>query len=132
VNLRLFRLAVWTPEEPLLDAEEVAWVQVHLADGGGIGIYPGHAPLVAETATAPLRYADPAGEHALDLEAGILQVDAEGVMIFTSGTSQPCEGGKPSQGLEEAHFDRLAQALVATMRAQPDGMADLGLEAGEE
>lgn len=130
--VRLFRLVVLTPEEPLLDAEEVAWVQAHLADGGGIGIYPGHAPLVAETVTAPLRYADPAGEHALDLEAGILQVDAEGVMVFTSGTSQPCEGGQPSQGLEEARFDRLAQALVATMRAQPDGMADLGLEAGEE
>ena len=132
MNLRLFRLAVLTPEEPLLDTEDVAWVQAHLADGGGIGIYPGHAPLVAETVTAPLRYADPAGEHALDLEAGILQVDAEGVTIFTSGTSQPCEGCPPSQGSEEARFDRLAQALVATMRAQPDGMADLGLEAGEE
>lgn len=132
MNLRLFRLAVLTPEEPLLDAEQVAWVQAHLADGGGIGIYPGHAPLVAETVTAPLRYADPAGEHALDLEAGILQADAEGVTIFTSGTAQPCEGGQPSQGLEEVRFDRLAQALVATMRAQPDGMADLGLEASEE
>ena len=126
------RLSVLTPSETVLDVEEVAWVQAHLADGGGIGIYPGHAPLVAETVTAPLRYADPAGEHALDLEAGILQVDAEGVTIFTSGTSQPCEGGQPSQGLEETRFDRLAQALVATMRAQPDGMADLGLEAGEE
>jgi F0F1-type ATP synthase epsilon subunit len=130
--VRLFRLVVLTPEEPLLDAGEVAWVQAHLADGGGIGIYPGHAPLVAETVTAPLRYADPAGEHALDLEAGILQVDAEGVTIFTSGPAQTSKVSETLEVSEEARFDRLAQALVATMRAQPDGMADLGLEAGEE
>jgi F0F1-type ATP synthase epsilon subunit len=130
--VRLFRLVVLTPEEPLLDAGEVAWVQAHLADGGGIGIYPGHAPLVAETVTAPLRYADPAGEHALDLEAGILQVDAEGVTIFTSGPAQTSKASETLEVSEEARFDRLAQALVATMRAQPDGIADLRLEAGEE
>ena len=49
---------VLTPIKTLLDVEGVAWVQVRLADGGGIGIYPGHAPLLAETVTAPLRYAN--------------------------------------------------------------------------
>ena len=77
------RLTVLTPAETLLDVAEVAWVQVQLSDGGGIGIYPGHAPLLAETITAPLRYADGLGEHVLDLEAGILQVERGGVTIFT-------------------------------------------------
>ena len=79
---------VLTPIKTLLDVEGVAWVQVRLADGGGIGIYPGHAPLLAETVTAPLRYANGSGEHTLDLEAGILQVDGEGVTVFTSGPAQ--------------------------------------------
>ena len=130
-------LTVLTPAETVLDAQQVAWVQARLADGGGIGIYPGHAPLVAETVTAPLRYADPSGEHALDLEAGILLVDADGVAIFTSGQAQTAEGDHP-EWLEtpatsgETHFDRLAQALLATMRAAPAGMADLGLDVNGE
>jgi F0F1-type ATP synthase epsilon subunit len=88
---RRFRLMVLTPAQTLLDVEEAAWVQTRLADGGGIGIYPGHAPLIAETVTAPLRYADPSGEHVLDLEAGILQVDHTGVTILTSGPAQTFE-----------------------------------------
>jgi F0F1-type ATP synthase epsilon subunit len=129
---RPLRLTVLTPAEALLDLGEAAWVQVHLADGGPIGIYPGHAPLLAETVGAPLRYADPSGEHALDLEAGILQVDADGVTIFTSGSRQAREGSPPphDSGSEsgsvsgEMRFDRLAQALLTAIRAQPEDILD--------
>ncbi len=121
---RPLHLTVLTPAETLLDVEEVAWVQARLADGGPISIYPGHAPLLAETVTAPLRYADGSGEHTLDLEAGILHVDHDGVMIFTSGLAQPCEGPQPSQGSDEERFDRLARALLTTLQAQPGGALD--------
>ena len=121
---KTLRLTVLTPAETLLDLGEAAWVQVRLADGGPIGIYPGHAPLLAETVAAPLRYADPSGEHALDLEAGILQVDGDGVTIFTSGSGQAREGSQPPQDSEsvsaEMRFDRLAQALLTAIRAQPE------------
>ena len=125
---RPLRLTVLTPAETLLDLGEAAWVQVRLADGGGIGIYPGHAPLLAETVAAPLRYADPSGEHALDLEAGILQVDGDGVTIFTSGSLQAREGLQPPHDpasgsvpvSREMRFDRLAQALLTIIRAQPE------------
>lgn len=125
----LLRLTVLTPAETLLDVEGVAWAQVRLADGGGIGIYPGHAPLLAETVTASLRYADQSGEHVLDLEAGILQVDRGGVTVLTSGVSQTSEDfdelgravSQPSEILAEvsagAHFDRLARELLATVQA---------------
>ena len=83
----LLRLAVLTPGETLLDARGVAWVKARLTDGGGIGIWPLHAPLVGETVSGRMRYADEAGEHWLDLEAGILQVDGDGVTILTSGTT---------------------------------------------
>jgi len=107
---------VLTPAKALLEVEEVTWVQARLADGGGIGIYPGHAPLLAETVTAPLRYADGSGEHALDLEAGILQVDRDGVTIFTS---EPVQTSEVSETLE----------VSAAMQAQPGVVLDAS---GEE
>jgi F-type H+-transporting ATPase subunit epsilon len=94
------RLTVLTPAETLLDVEGVAWVQAHLADRGGIGIYPGHAPLLAETVAASLRYADPSGEHALDLDAGILRVEGDSVTILTSGIRHPERSAAKSKGLQ--------------------------------
>ena len=124
--MKPLRLMVLTPAETLLDVAEVAWVQVQLSDGGGIGIYPGHAPLLAETVTAPLRYADELGEHALDLKAGILQVEGDGVTILTSGLAQTFEDFELSRAALEtlevsdgARFDRLARALLTTLQAQP-------------
>jgi len=129
-------LTVLTPAKTLLDVEEVAWVQAHLADGGGIGIYPGHAPLLAETVTAPLRYADRSGEHALHLEAGILQVNRDGVTIFTSGPAQTCEIPETLQVSESTRFDQLARTLLTAMQAQPGEMPGLseagGLDTGDE
>lgn len=83
--IKPLRLTVITPAETLLEAEGVRWVHVQLVDGSGISIWPGHAPLLGETVSAPLRYADDQGEHALDLAAGILQVDRSGVTVFTTG-----------------------------------------------
>jgi F-type H+-transporting ATPase subunit epsilon len=133
-----FRLTVLTPAQALIDVEEAQWVQARLADGGGIGIYPGHAPLIAETVTAPLRYADPTGEHTLELESGILQVQSDGVTIFTSGLSQPPEDSQPSEDDQDSdasdmrNFDRLAQELLAATRADPSIRSDLGLEMDDE
>jgi F-type H+-transporting ATPase subunit epsilon len=136
--IKPLRLMVLTPAQTLLDVAEVAWVQVQLSDGGGIGIYPGHAPLLAETVTAPLRYADELGEHALDLEAGILQVERDGVTIFTSGLAQTSEVFETSDVSEGARFERLAQALLTTLQAQPEeasvlsGVEGLDGDDGEE
>ena len=82
---RSLRLMVLTPEQTLAEVEGVHWVQARLADGGGIGIWPRHAPLVAETICAPLRYADDAGEHSLLVDAGILHTDGSEVVILTTG-----------------------------------------------
>lgn len=119
------RLAVLTPMGTLLDADEVAWVQARLADGGTIGIYPGHAPLLAETVAAVLRYADPAGEHALELEAGVLHVDGGGVTVLIGGLAQ---SGEAVQADESARFDRLARELLTTLEAHADGVLDVSDE----
>jgi F-type H+-transporting ATPase subunit epsilon len=117
------RLTVLTPAEKLLDAEGVAWVQARLADGGGIGIYPGHAPLLAEMVSAPLRYADESGEHTLDVEAGVLEIGRDSVTILTGGLAGTSDDSSQARqdklrAAEEARFDRLAQALLVALRAQ--------------
>lgn len=117
----LLCLRVWTPGETILETEDVRWVQAQLADGGGIGIRPGHAPLLAETVTAPLRYADGEGEHILDLEAGILQIELGSVTVYTSGRAR---GARSQEAPEGAHFDRLARALLAALKAQPERVLD--------
>jgi F0F1-type ATP synthase epsilon subunit len=103
-----------TPAQMLLEAKGVTWMQAHLADGGPIGIYPGHAPLLAETVAAPLRYADASGEHAIDLDAGILQVSSVDVTVF-AGKAKPYKGAE-----SDKHFDQLARELMITLDAQPD------------
>ena len=117
-------LKVLTPGGTLLDLAQVAWVQVQLADGGGIGIWPGHGPLLAETRTAPLRYADQAGEHVQELEAGILEISPDGVTVFTGGPAHG-EGLEPpsERGEEVARFDRLAQDLFASLEVHAEGTA---------
>ncbi|MBU0495008.1 MAG: hypothetical protein KKA73_00045 [Chloroflexi bacterium] len=114
----LWRLQVLTPGKTLLDVAGVRWVQAQLADGGGIGIRPGHAPLLAETVAAPLRYADDAGEHELALAAGILQIERGHVTIFTSGLAQTAKVSG------DVRFDRLARALLTTLRARPQEVPD--------
>jgi F0F1-type ATP synthase epsilon subunit len=118
-----FRLLVLTPVQTLIEATGVAWAQVQLADGGAIGIYPGHAPLLAETVDGPLRYADESGEHSLDLLAGILSTNLEGATVLTGGVLEAGsavkweaegapEDSKVREGAEEVRSERLIQALL--------------------
>lgn len=122
--MKPLHLLVVTPAETLLDAAEVDSVHVQLADGCGIGIYPGHAPLLAETVTAPLRYTSGPAEHTLDLQAGILEIDAGNVTILTSGEAQTAKFPETAEAAQEVRFDRLAQTLLAMVEAQPDEGSD--------
>lgn len=111
------RLTVLTPAEMIWQAELVRWIQVQLADGGGLGIWPGHAPLLAETVTAPLRYADDAGEQAINLAAGILQIAAGEVTIFTSGFVE-ADTAKERSGAERSVVQGYGR-LIRTLLAKP-------------
>jgi F0F1-type ATP synthase epsilon subunit len=110
-------LKVWAPSETLLEAHGVSSVRAQLADGGSIGIRPGHTPLLAVTVSAPLRYIDQAGEHSLELEGGLLRVESGGVVIFTSGLARHsaeagASTGEPPESADDEHFGRLARALL--------------------
>jgi F0F1-type ATP synthase epsilon subunit len=126
---KLLRLQVLTPAESLLEAEDVSWVQARLADGCGIGIYPGHAPLLAETVDAPLRYADEAGEHNFEVEAGILQIDDDNaVTVLTSGASRASSESSTiptvAEDTEEREFHRLAEELLNRLEHWPEDILD--------
>lgn len=122
-------LRVWTPDEVILDIEQVNWVNLELTDGGGIGIRPGHAPLMAETLTAPVYYEDESGKHLLFLEAGILQVERTRVTVLTNGLAN-VEDSEERPDEEETRFDRLARALFAMLNAQPGDSVDVNAKEG--
>jgi F0F1-type ATP synthase epsilon subunit len=79
-----------------LEASGVRWVKAELADGMAIGIWPGHAPLVAQTMRAPLRYADSRGEHTELLEEGILRIEDGVVTLYTTPAPVPTGGDRGS------------------------------------
>jgi F0F1-type ATP synthase epsilon subunit len=120
---------VLTPAETLLKVEAAQWIHVRLADGAGISIYPGHAPLLAETITASLRYADASGEHGFDARAGILQINDYHVRVFTSGESEPAGGPTSSAIPEERRFDRLARELQARLEGEDQDILEADREA---
>lgn len=111
------RLLVSSPVRILLEVDEVSWVQVRLVDEGWLGIYPGHAPLLAETMAGPLRYADDDGEHALDVLSGILHV-CDGKVALSIGNDEALF--EAAEQFTAARFDRLARSLLLGMKAQVD------------
>jgi F0F1-type ATP synthase epsilon subunit len=97
------RLVVWTPSETLVDGDQVEWVHIELAGSGGLTIFPGHAPLVAETLAEVMRYTDSTGTHAVDLAPGVLRAEGDVVTIFLAGQAWP--------SAETEQFARLSMAL---------------------
>ena len=102
------RLVALTPSEVLIDAEGVEWVHVELVGRKGLTVWPGHAPLLAETAAEAVRYVDRAGSHAVDLPSGILQIEGNTVTFFLAGSVG--ERGWPQE--EKVRLDRLIETLL--------------------
>jgi len=127
-----FRLRVRNPLETLLESDQTEWVHLRLADGTGLTVYPGHAPLLAETVTTQLRYANETGEHAFNAEAGILQVKGNEVTVFTSSEAEVETTPDPSAVPEARRFEQLARRLRAKLEGETDSaLADV-LKAGDE
>ena len=111
-------LTILTPVQELLQVRDVARVQVRLADGIGLGIYPGHAPLLAETVAAPLRYEAGGEEHELQLEAGILHILAHDEVVLYVPGELSAQADPQAEKPERARFERLAQTLLAALDEQ--------------
>lgn len=114
-SVKTLHLRVQSPAGTLLDLD-VQWVDLQLADGGWIGIWPGHGPLLAETIDAPIYYADEQGEHELGLQAGILEITRQEALVLTSGLlDDPKRVERQQQPDGAPRLGRLAQALVTAL-----------------
>jgi F0F1-type ATP synthase epsilon subunit len=111
-------LVVLTPSETVADVEQIQWVHVNLVGTKALTVWPGHAPVLAETATDALQYADAAGTHTLDLPAGILQVQDSTVTLFLAGTL----GEQAWLEDEDQRFERLAETMRDPKRALSPGV----------
>lgn len=101
------KLVVLTPQETLLEEQELSKVRVLLADGGSLGIHPGHHPLLAETDSGPVEYGREEYRDQIGVRAGVLRVEGDRVIIYTSGLteeeihSQPAEPDRMEKTIQE-------------------------------
>jgi F0F1-type ATP synthase epsilon subunit len=115
-------LQVLTPEGFVLEADQLSSVKVPLVDGGTIGIRPAHAPLIAETVQGEVTYRSQEESNAIELHAGVLDIDNDVVTILTAGEVT----GTPSKIAEEpeTEYERLMQTLIDHLYPEKEAIGD--------
>lgn len=117
---RFVRLRVLTPEQVILD-ELVDWAQIPLTDGL-LGVWPGHAPLMAAVSEGMVTYAINGEVRQLPISAGFLRIDSARCMIL-SGALATFE---PTERSVETLAVRLEEALLEHFTG--DELEELGLD----
>ena len=112
----LLTLRILSPDGVSIEQEQLTSISVPLADGGRIGIKPGHAPLIAETARGAIQFRSETGETSIEVHPGVLEIKGQAVIILTAGeVSERAEFvAEPAQ----IAFKRLMQTLVSKL--EPD------------
>jgi len=116
------RLQILSPEQVLYEGR-VFWVQVPLADGL-IGIWPGHAPLVASLGRGSLQWRTGQGARDLEVESGVLRVDTDRCVVLVGGSRAAERGSRAAQtdalfvGLEETLSDTLSDDEVRELQEE--------------
>ena len=113
-------LQILSPDGISIEKTELTAVNVPLADGGWIGIKPGHAPLIAETVRGAIHFHSELGEDSIEVHPGVLEIKENMVIILTAGkvSNQSDFVAKPAQ----MDFERLMQTLVSELH--PDDQPD--------
>ena len=112
-----FSLVVLTPEKKLLDVEAKS-VRVILADGGSMGILPGHAKLIAATVAGDLDYLDMQGnKQHIKLGGGILLIDGDLVQVLTN--TLYAEELEDSE--DDVLFDRMTSEIISRLKIKSSG-----------
>ncbi|MCJ7695650.1 MAG: hypothetical protein MUO40_09500 [Anaerolineaceae bacterium] len=78
-----FSLIVMSPDQILLSHNNVSAINIRLEDGRLLGIRPGHAPLIANTAAGNISYTIDSQVFEMPIPAGILTVRKNVVKILT-------------------------------------------------
>lgn len=102
-------LRILSPDRVILETNRVSSVNVPLVDGGGIGIRPGHTPLIAETSPGAIKYYIDNAENQIHIMPGVLDISEDVVTILTTGEA----GEKPIilDQTKENEYSRIIQAI---------------------
>ncbi|MBN1402333.1 MAG: ATP synthase F1 subunit epsilon [Anaerolineae bacterium] len=92
-------LDILSPEQ-ILFSGQVSWIEVPLQDGL-LGIWPGHAPLIAALASGQVRFEVEGEIQTLQIEGGILRIGIERCAILVGAL-------RTSTELPEGDVERLA------------------------
>lgn len=124
-SLKPLSLRILSPEGPILEVDGAASINVPLVDGGGIGIRPGHAPLIGETVQGPVRYQTPGEENQIEVMPGILEISNNVVTILTvSQISENLIEPEPNQNKEiNQIIESISQELVNEEKRPSDKAA---------
>lgn len=106
----LLSLKILSPEETVFEIDQLTAVNIPLTNGVPIGVRPGHAPLIAETAKGKVRYRSANGEQNIELYGGVLDIRNNIITILTAGEIKetPTELAQPI----EIEYERLMQTLI--------------------
>ena len=105
------RLQILSPEQVLYEGN-VSWVQVPL-DDGLIGIWPGHAPLVAPLGRGSVQWRTGERTRDLEVDSGMLRVDTDRCVVLVGGSRAAERGSRAAQ--TDALFVDLEETLSDTL-----------------
>lgn len=113
------RLQIISPERIVYD-EEVDWLQIPLPDGL-LGIWPGHAPLIASLSPGAIRFQIGDDVKEMGVGEGILRVDRGRCIVLTGApvaedvASDVDPDASPS-GLEDALHESLVDEEIEDLQ----------------
>lgn len=106
----LLSLHILSPDGISVKKDNLISISVPLADGGWIGIKPGHGPLIAETIQGEIRFFSENDETSIEVYPGILEIRDNTVSILTAGEVSKQDAILLEPALMK--FNRLMQTLV--------------------
>lgn len=115
-------MQVLTPEGEVFRKENLTAVRVPLADGGYMGIRPGHAPLTGETTRGAVKFRTKEGHDEIELLPGVVDIRNNTIIILTAGEVNQSQDQATDP--EETEFERLMFTLVRTL--VPENGDELG------
>jgi F-type H+-transporting ATPase subunit epsilon len=104
-------LLVVTPERIVFNGT-VRWVQIPLRDGL-LGVWPGHAPLIASLQPGELVLNDGNEEQNIPVPGGILRIDVERCVVLAGGLSEAARSKE--EGGHEELIAEMEEALQDAM-----------------
>ncbi|NLN69726.1 MAG: hypothetical protein GX142_02930 [Chloroflexi bacterium] len=117
----LLTLRILSPDGINIEKEGLLEISVPLADGGSIGIRPGHAPLIAETTRGAIHFRAEFEESSVDILPGVLDIRDNAVIILSAGEITQQSGFASEPG--SMTFERLIRTL--SNKLQPENATSL-------